>query len=163
MLSKPSLILSLLTMKIFKDDGNLLANVTFPHKTLKLVRFNVWVTAGTSNSWCHWYKALLRFLFFDLSVVFTCSKVINASSDRIRGPIRFGEGLNLTFPNRSSQNMRGFDHASILIPVSTDSARNAWHNNPVLCPNYEEKRVADYEPCDEHAVYFRRSLKWRAM
>ena len=27
--------------KNLKDDGNLLANVTFPYKTLKLVRFNV--------------------------------------------------------------------------------------------------------------------------
>ena len=98
-------------------------------------------------------------IFILRPVVFACSKVINASSDRIRGPTRFGEGLNLVFPNLSSQNMRGFDHATILIPVSTVSARNAWHNKLVLCPNYEEKRVADYESCDEHAVYFRRSLK----
>ena len=34
----------LLTIKIFKDDGNLLANATFPYKTLKLVKFIVWVT-----------------------------------------------------------------------------------------------------------------------
>ena len=40
-LSKPSWILFLLTIKIFKDDENLLANVTFPYKTLILVRFNV--------------------------------------------------------------------------------------------------------------------------
>ena len=39
-LSKLSWILFLLTIKIFKDDGNLLANVTFPYKTLMLVRFN---------------------------------------------------------------------------------------------------------------------------
>ena len=35
MLSKTSWILFLLTMKTFKDDVNLLANVTFPYKTLK--------------------------------------------------------------------------------------------------------------------------------
>ena len=26
--------------------------------------------------------------------------------------------------------MRGFDHATILVPVSTVSTRNAWHNDP---------------------------------
>ena len=35
MLSKTSWILFLLTMKTFKDDVNLLVNVTFPYKTLK--------------------------------------------------------------------------------------------------------------------------------
>ena len=35
------------------------------------------------------------------------------SSDRIRGPTRFGKALNLIFPELSSQNMRGFDHAKI--------------------------------------------------
>ena len=34
MLSKPSWILFLLTIKIFKDDEKLLANVTFPSKLL---------------------------------------------------------------------------------------------------------------------------------
>ena len=32
-----------------------------------------------------------------------------------------------------------------LVPVSTVSARNAWHNDPLLCLKYNEKRVADYE------------------
>ena len=36
-LSKPSWILFLLTIKIFNDDQNLLANVTFPYRTLILV------------------------------------------------------------------------------------------------------------------------------
>ena len=41
-LSKPGkLDFFFLTIKIFKDDENLLTNVTFPHKTLILVRFNV--------------------------------------------------------------------------------------------------------------------------
>ena len=35
MLSKPSWILFLLTIKIFKDDEKLWANVTFPYKTLR--------------------------------------------------------------------------------------------------------------------------------
>ena len=46
-------------------------------------------------------------MFFNHSVVFTCSKVI-------RGPTRFGKALNLIFPKLSSQNMRGFDQATIL-------------------------------------------------
>ena len=36
------------------------------------------------------------------------------SSDRIRGPTRFGKALNVIFPTLSSQNIRGFDHATIL-------------------------------------------------
>ena len=58
MLSKPSWILFLLTIKTFKDDENLLVNVTFPYKTLTLVRFNVWVTARTRNLWRSQFKAL---------------------------------------------------------------------------------------------------------
>ena len=58
MLSKPSWILFLLTIKTFKDDENLLVNVTFPYKTLILVRFNVWVTARARNLWRHQCKAL---------------------------------------------------------------------------------------------------------
>ena len=38
------------------------------------------------------------------------------SSDRIRGRTRFGKALNLIFPKLSSQNMRGFHHATILSP-----------------------------------------------
>ena len=45
-LSKTSWILFLLTTKIFKDDETLLANVTFPCKTL--IRL-ILVTAGTRN------------------------------------------------------------------------------------------------------------------
>ena len=48
-------------------------------------------------------------IFFNHSVVFTCSKVI-------RGPTRFGKALNLIFPKLSSQNMRGFDQVTILSP-----------------------------------------------
>ena len=36
------------------------------------------------------------------------------SSDRIRGPTRFGKALNVIFPKLSSQNICGFDHATIL-------------------------------------------------
>ena len=47
--------------------------------------------------------------FFDHSVVFSCSKVINAFK-------RFRKALDLIFPKLSSLNMRGFDHATILSP-----------------------------------------------
>ena len=52
---------------------------------------------------------ILFFFFFGHSVVFTCSKVINAFK-------RFRKALNLMFPKLSSLNMRGFDHATILSP-----------------------------------------------
>ena len=35
------------------------------------------------------------------------------SSNRIRGPTRFGKALNLIFPKLSLQKMRGFGHATI--------------------------------------------------
>ena len=59
MLSKPSWILFLLMIKTFKNDENLLMNVTFPYKTLILVRFNVWLTARTRNLWRRHCKALI--------------------------------------------------------------------------------------------------------
>ena len=37
-------------------------------------------------------------------------------SDTIRGLTCFGKALNLIFPKLSSQNMGGFDHATILSP-----------------------------------------------
>ena len=69
--------------------------------------------------------------FFDYSVVFTCSKVINAlkRTDTFRKSSKFVASITKRF----------------LFPVSPVSARNAWHNDPLLCPKYEEKRVADYE------------------
>ena len=53
-------------------------------------------------------------------------------SYRIHGLARFGKALDLIFPKLSSQNMRGFDHATILSPslISTVSARNTRHNDP---------------------------------
>ena len=38
------------------------------------------------------------------------------SSDRIRGPTCFRKALNVIFPKLSSQNICGFDHATILSP-----------------------------------------------
>ena len=38
------------------------------------------------------------------------------SSDRIRGPTRLGKALNLIFLKLSSQNIRGFAHATIFSP-----------------------------------------------
>ena len=44
-------------------------------------------------------------------------KTQNRITERIRGPTRFGKALNLIFPKLSSQNVRGFDHATILSPI----------------------------------------------
>ena len=41
-------------------------------------------------------------------------------SYRIHGLARFGKALDLIFPKLSSQNMRGFDHATILGPSFYD-------------------------------------------
>ena len=47
------------------------------------------------------------------------------SSDRIRGPTRFGKALNLIFPRLSSQNKRGCGHATILKrPAATEKTYN---------------------------------------
>ena len=40
-----------------------------------------------------------------------------------------------------------------LFPVSTVSDRNARHNDPLLCPRYEDKRVSDYESIMSLAAY----------
>ena len=71
--------------------------------------------------------------------MFTCSKVI-------RGPTRFGKALNLIFPKLSSQNMRGFDHATILSPSFHGLRKEGpAQRPPLLCHKYDEKRVADHE------------------
>ena len=62
---------------------------------------------------------------------------------------RFGKALNLIFPSKlSSQNKRGFDHATILSPSFHGLRKEhlaQWP--PLFCPKYDEKRVEDYEPC----------------
>ena len=69
----------------------------------------------TSN---HVAVLLIKILIF-FSTTQQCSLVPLEStlpSDRIRGPTRFGKALNSIFPKLSLQNMRGFDHATILSP-----------------------------------------------
>ena len=41
--------------------------------------------------------------------------------------------------------MRGFDHPTNLSPSFHGLRWNAWQNDPLLCPKFEEKLVADYE------------------
>ena len=52
------------------------------------------------------------------------------------------------FRKSSKFNLRKTCLASVtqrfLFPAPTASARNAWHNDPLLCRKYEEKRFADY-------------------
>ena len=66
-------------------------------------------------------------------------------SNGIRGPTRFGKALNLIFPKLSSQNMRGFDYATIPIPSFHGLRKERLAQCPLLCPKYEEKRILDYE------------------
>ena len=48
---------------------------------------------------------------------FRITRLLARKSEQvIRGPTLFGKALNLIFPKLSSQNMRGFDHATILSP-----------------------------------------------
>ena len=63
------------------------------------------------------------------------------SSDRIREPTRFGKAPNLIIPELSSLNMRGFDHVTILSPSFHGLRKDAWHNDPVLCPDYTKKNA----------------------
>ena len=55
------------------------------------------------------------------------------SSDRIRGLTRFGKALNLIFPKLSSQNMRGFDHATILSPSFHGLRKERLAQWPAFC------------------------------
>ena len=55
------------------------------------------------------------------------------SSDIIRGPTRFGKALNLIFPKLSSQNMRGFDHATILSPSFHGLRKERLAQWPAFC------------------------------
>ena len=62
-------------------------------------------------------KVFLFFFFFrPLSSVHMFQSNQTLWSDGIRGPTRFGKALDLIFPKLSSQNMRGFDHATIFCP-----------------------------------------------
>ena len=65
-------------------------------------------------------------IFFNHSVVFTCSKVI-------RGPTRFGKALNLIFPKLSSQNMSGLDQATILNPSFYGLSKERLTQGPPIC------------------------------
>ena len=54
-------------------------------------------------------------------------------SNGIRGPTRFGKALNLIFPKLSSQNMRGFDHATILSPSFHGLRKERLAQLPPFC------------------------------
>ena len=55
------------------------------------------------------------------------------SSDRIRRPTRFGTALNLIFSKLSSQNMRGFDHATIFSPSFHGFFKERLAQWPPIC------------------------------
>ena len=54
-------------------------------------------------------------------------------SDRICGLACFGKALNLIFPKLSSQNMRGFDHATILSPSFHGLRKERLAQWPAFC------------------------------
>ena len=75
------------------------------------------------------------------------------STDRIRGPTRFGKALNLIFSKLSSQNMRGFDHASILSPSFLSLRKEHLAQWPAFCvPKKKQPKIPflisriDYNP-----------------
>ena len=51
----------------------------------------------------------------------------------IRGPTHFGKALNLIFPTISSQNRRGFDHATILSPSFHGVRKERLAQWPAFC------------------------------
>ena len=55
------------------------------------------------------------------------------SSDRIREPTRFRKALNLIFSKLSSQNMHGFDHATILSPSFHGLHKEHLEQWPAFC------------------------------
>ena len=77
---------------------------------------------------------LFRFLFFfrPLSSVPLLQSTTKLSSDRIRGPTCFRKALNLIFPKISSQNMRGFHHATILSPSFHDVRKKRLTQWPAI-------------------------------
>ena len=54
-------------------------------------------------------------------------------SDLIHGPACFGKALNLIFPKLSPQNMRGFDHATILSPSLHGLRKERLAQWPAFC------------------------------
>ena len=75
------------TIKIFKDDVNC-RRAWFSHTNypLKRIRFNVWVTAGIRNLWCHQWKVLFWLSNIQwLSVICSSQTVLNYSELRYQG------------------------------------------------------------------------------
>ena len=86
----------------------------------------------TDGTW-HMARHSIHRMLITRSINQYCSlvpKQSTLSSDRIRGPTRFTKALNLIFPKLSSQNMRGFNHATILSPSFHGLLKDAWHNDP---------------------------------
>ena len=66
------------------------------------------------------------------------------SSDRIFGPVRFGKALNLIFPKLSSQNIRGFDHATILSSSFHGLRKECLAQWPAFCVLKTTKHSGGY-------------------
>ena len=82
-------------------------------------------------------KKILIF-FFDHSIVFTCSKVINSFKRQNSWTDTFQKSSkNLIFPELSSHNIPQFSRS----PQGTPGTMTPF----CVIPKYEEERVADYE------------------
>ena len=66
------------------------------------------------------------------------------SSDRIRGPTRFRKALNLIIPNLSSENMRGFDHATIISPSFQGVLKERLAQCHLFCDTKMTKQSGGY-------------------
>ena len=66
------------------------------------------------------------------------------SSDRICRPTRFEKALNLIFPTLSSQNMWGFDHATIFSPSFHGLGKKCLAQWPSICVQNTTKKPRGY-------------------
>ena len=75
----------------------------------------------------------IAIFFWPLSSVYLFQSISTLSSDRIRGPTCFQKALNLIFHKLSSQNMRCFNHATILSPSFHGLRKEHLEQWPAFC------------------------------
>ena len=80
------------------------------------------------------------------------------SSNRIRGPTRFGKAPNLIFPRLSSQNIPGFDNATILSPSFHILRKERLAQWPAFCVlKYDQKFRGGYlnpNPISDQTLWY---------
>ena len=90
----------------------------------------------------------LKFLFFfrPLSSIHLFQSNQRFQAIEFVGPTRFGKALTLIFPKLSSQNMRGFDHATIFSPSFHGLCKERLTQWPHLHIKYDEKSREEVLP-----------------